>query len=145
MTNVTTWTDEEFATVAGALLYPESRRAAVVSGYSPAVPMAWELDGRLQQLGPQAKARALVLAQQIRAGEAALLGAALGGDAGCGDFRDGAVIQVGDIKFDPRLGRTERESMLARARGLLASMVDFVVNPNAQLGVGGGINGTCGP
>lgn len=144
------WTDTEYATVAEALLYPGARVRTVVSGYVPAAyPLSWQLDGRLQQLDDATKQRALILAQQIRAGEEALLAVALGGSGGCGSAGTagrGAVIQVGSIKLDPRLGRTEREALLMRARERLAALVDFVVNPaRPGLGAGGGINGTCGP
>jgi hypothetical protein len=142
------WTDTEYATVAEALLYPGGRVRTIVSGYVPAAyPLGWQLDARLQQLDDATKQRALVLAQQIRAGEEALLASALGGGSGgCGsNGAHGAITQVGDIKFDPRLGRSERESLLMRARGLLALLVDFQVNPNAaaQMSGAGGINGTC--
>lgn len=140
MSTPTTWNDEEYATLAGALLYPEGRRAVVVSGYSPAVPLAWQLDSRLQQLGPEAKARALDLARQIRAAEEAMFQGAFGGGSCAGAGR-GAVLQVGDIRLDPRLGRTERETVITRARQRLALMVDFPVNPNAHLDASGGING----
>lgn len=124
--------------MAKALLYPGSRVAAVVVGYSGAVPIAWQLDGRLQQLDETSKQDALTLARQIQAGEDALLAGILGG---CGSNR-GAVLQVGDIRLDPRLGRTERESLLDRARERLAALVDFCVNPNRQsLGGGGGVQG----
>jgi hypothetical protein len=134
----TSWSDEEYGAVAKALLYPGSRVAAVVVGYSGAVPIAWQLDGRLQQLDPATKADALTLARQIQAGEDALLAGALGG---CGSNR-GAVLQVGDIRLDPRLGRTEREALLDRARERLAALVDFCVNPDRpSLGGGGGVQG----
>lgn len=138
----TSWTDEEYGTVAKALLYPGSRKAVIVSGYSGSVPIAWQLDGRLQQLDEATKAEALTLARQIQAGEAALWAGAFGG---CNGGR-GAVLQVGDIKLDPRLGRTERESLLQRARELLAALVDFCVNPNRPgLAAGGGLNGGWSP
>jgi len=138
MATPTTWTNEEYAIVAGALLYPESRLAVVVSGVTPEAAFAYQLDGRLAQLGPEAKQRVLDLARQIRAGESALLAGMLG--SSCGSQR-GAVLQVGDIRLDPRLGRTEREALLSRARALLSSMVDWPVNPNTSLEAGGGING----
>ena len=140
MATPTTWTTEEYATLAGALLYPESRAAVVVSGVTPSDALGWQLDARLQQLGPEAKQRALALAEKIRQGEEALLSNLLGGAGGCGGQR-GSVIRVGDIQLDPRLGRTERENALGRARALLSSMVDFPVNPNATVTSGGGING----
>lgn len=139
----TSWTDDEYGLVAKALLYPGSRVAAVVSGYSGAVPVAWQLDGRLQQLSEGAKQDALTLARQIQAGEDALFAGAFGGTGGCAGAGRGAVLQVGDIKLDPRLGRTERESLLSRARERLAALVDFCINPNRTgLGAGGGVNGT---
>lgn len=137
----TSWTDEEYGLVAAALLYPGSRVAAVVSGYSGAVPIAWQLDGRLQQLSESAKQQALHLARQIQAGEAALAESILGGAGGCAGGR-GAVLQVGDIRLDPRLGRSEKETMLQRLRARLAALVDFEINPNRpDLAGGGGING----
>lgn len=140
----TSWSDEEYAQVAKALLYPGSRVAVVVSGYSGAVPVAWQLDGRLQQLDSATKAEALTLARQIQAGEQALLDGAFG-SGGCGGGR-GAVLQVGDIRLDPRLGRMERESLLQRTRARLAALVDFCVNPNRpELAAGGGINGSWCP
>lgn len=134
----TSWSDEEYALVAKALLYPGSRVAVVVSGYSGAVPIAWQLDGRLQQLTESTKQEALTLARQIHAGEESLFSGAF---SSCGTGR-GAVLQVGDIRLDPRLGRLERESLLQRARARLAALVDFCVNPNRpELAAGGGING----
>lgn len=139
----TSWTDDEYGVVAVALLYPGSRVAAVVSGYSGSVPVAWQLDGRLQQLNESAKQAALTLARQIQGAEDALLGGLLGGAGGCGGGSRGAILKVGDITLDPRLGRTERESLIERARQRLAALVDFVVNPaRPGLAAGGSINGT---
>lgn len=126
--------------MATALLYPASRVAVVVSGYSGAVPIAWQLDGRLQQLSEAAKQDALTLARQIKAGEQALADSILGGAGGCAGGR-GAVLQVGDIRLDPQLGLSQREKMLHRLRERLAAMVDFCINPTAQLDASGGING----
>lgn len=139
----TSWTDEEYATVAKALLYPGGRLRTVVSGYQPAsFPLGWQLDARLQQLDESSKQDALTLARQIQAGEEALVSAAFGGAGGCAGGR-GAVTQVGDIRLDLRLGRTERESVLQRLRARLAALVDFCINPNrSSLGGSGGINGS---
>lgn len=127
--------------MAGALLYPASRVAAVVSGYSGSVPIAWQLDGRLSVLNEGAKQQALTLARQIQAGEEALASSILGSSGGCASGR-GAVLQVGDIRLDPRLGRSEKEGMLQRLRARLAALVDFEINPNRpDLAGGGGING----
>lgn len=135
----TSWSNEEYGAVAKALLYPGSRVAAVVVGYSGAVPVAWQLDGRLQQLDEVTKVEALNLARQIQAGEDALFSAVFGG---CGGSSRGAVLQVGDIRLDPRLGRTEREALLDRARERLAALVDFCVNPNRPgVTAGGGVSG----
>lgn len=137
----TSWTDEEYGLVATGLLYSASRVAAVVVGYSGSVPIAWQLDGRLSVLSESAKQQALALARQIQAGEEALVSAAFGGAGGCGGGR-GAVLQVGDIRLDPRLGRSEKESILQRLRARLAALVDFEINPNRpDLAGGGGING----
>jgi hypothetical protein len=140
------WTDPEYALVAKALLYPGSRTVAVISGYSGSVPVAWQLDGRLAQLDPSAKEDALLLARQIQVAEDRLLAGALGGAGGsCGAGR-GAILQVDSIRFDPRLGRTETEALIARARERLAALVDFVINPNRTgLGAGGGVGGTWSP
>ena len=139
-----TWTDEEYATVAKALLYPGGRVRTIVSGYTPAAyALSWQLDARLQQLDEASKQDALTLARQVQAGEDALFAGAFGGAGGCAGAGRGAVLQVGDIKLDPRLGRTEREALLSRARERLAALIDFCINPNRTgLGAGGGINGT---
>lgn len=138
----TSWTDEEYATVATALLYPGGRLRTVVSGYQPAsFPLGWQLDARLQQLDESAKQQALTLARQIQAGEEGLASSILGSSGGCAGGR-GAVLQVGDIRLDPRLGRSEKEGILQRLRARLAALVDFEINPNRpDLAGGGGING----
>jgi hypothetical protein len=133
----TSWTDEEFAKVSEALLYPGARVATVITGYSPAVAVAWELDARLQMLDEAGKARALQKAQAILLAEDSLLGKALS----CEQLN---VIRVGDIQFDPRLGIDQSGRLITRARELLSAFVDFPVNPNASGATGGGgINATC--
>lgn len=134
----TTWTDEEFAAVSEALLYPGARVATVLTGYSPAVAVAWQLDARLQMLDEGGKARAIEKARAINLAEQALLGKSLG-------EADLDVIRVGEIQLNPQLGIDQTSRLIARARQRLASFVDFPVNPNASDNAGGGINGTWCP
>jgi hypothetical protein len=134
------WTDEEYALVATALLYPAARYATIVVGHSPAAQFAWQLGGKLEQIPTSLKPQVLVLAQQVHAAEEALTGRALGGGGGCmGNLN---VVQVGDIRLDLSQGRGEVEGQAGRLRRRLSDLVAFPINPQSALGSGGGINGT---
>lgn len=142
----TFWSDEEYAVIATALLYPASRRRVGVDGFFPTgYALSWQLDGRLMAIDETTKQGALSLARMINQGELGMIAGLLSGQGGGACGSRGAVLQVGDIKLDPRLARTERESTLTRARQLLGLMVGFDVNPNAQLTAAGGLGGTWRP
>jgi len=128
----TTWSDDEYGRVARALLYPASRTAVVIQGYSgSSQPIAWQLDGRLQQVTPPAKTEALALADRILTQEQAY-------EDAIGIPPD--VRGVGDIKLEAKYGLQTREIVMRRMRARLALLIDFKVNEvgDDMLGGGGG-------
>ena len=135
----TTWTDEEYACVAAALLWPSSRQSVLVMGMFPAGALPFQLGGRLSALAETEKASALSLARQIEAAERELYAMA----SGCSQKL--SVTRVGDIELDVRAGLAQRRQIIAEMRGRLALAVNFIVNPNAQNAPAGGISGTWSP
>ena len=140
MQPLSSWNDEEYATVAIALRYPASRLGAQTVGYSPTVTQAYALGPKLEQIPPSMKPRVVLLAQQVTAAEDKLTAQALGGGDDCDDRE---VIQVGDIKFDRSIGVDQTSTQADRLRRRLAEMIDFPVNTSSVGGTtSGGINGT---
>lgn len=140
------WTDQEYAEVAEALLWPVSRSNVLTIGPTPAYLYGAHLDARLQQLDAISKARALELARQVRAIEDKRIAEVTGTGGSCGSDID--IVQVGDIRFDHSTRQQRTDSMLGTLRGRLAALVDFWINPNAGGAGGGGagsISGTWRP
>ncbi len=139
----TAWTDEEYATVAEALLWPLSRTAVLTYGLTPSYFYGRDLDARLQQLTEISKARALELARQVRAIEDKRIAEVMGGAGSCGSDLD--IVKVGDITFDRSQSQMRTDSVLGTLRGRLAAVVDYFINPG-QGGAAsnvGGINAGC--
>lgn len=133
----TVWTDDEYGRVARALLYPSSRTFVVVAGFEPdSIPIGWQLDKRLERLSPSAKTEALKLADKILKLREALVDAS----TSCPE-----VGAVGNVKRDVQAGLIARQKGIDVAVGLLASAVDWHVNPNAEDVEVGGVNGTWCP
>lgn len=137
MTMGTSWTDDEYARVAMALLYPPSRTTTVLIAFAAATSqLGYALDAKLQQLSPTAKGHVLELADGI-------LAAVREKHESVGGCGTPDVIRVGDIQRDPRAGQQLRASEIDAMRAELALLTDHYVNPRAAGATsGGGINGS---
>lgn len=128
----TIWTDSEYARVAEALRYPGYIPSLLGVGFNTET---LELTRRLReacsQLPPEGKARALQMADQIRA----LV------DRFTDVNSDSDVIQVDRIKFDPSVGFSLLERRIDYQRGLLADYVGVKVNVNGE--GSGNTDGVC--
>lgn len=132
----TAWSDEEYARVAKALLWPPFRRAVVTIGYVSATDqLNYALDAKLKQLGPADKVEALTLADRILVANLAYEDAVLVAPE---------VTRVGEISRDMKAGLEQRLGVIREMRARLSALVDHPVNPKADpaLNEGGGANAT---
>ena len=137
MSVTTSWTDDEYARVARALLYPAFRHTTAVAGWMrSADQLSFTLDTILQQLTPDAKADALVQADRIAQDSADYFGAAK---------KAPHVTKVGDISLDARQGLELRAQAVESQRDQLANAINYVVNPSGSRLDSGGMNGTWSP
>lgn len=126
----TTWTDDEYASVAKALLYPSYLPSFVSIGTSYLVfTLTRKLSAALQQVPPFVKEDILQISSSIHSLERKISGI----DESDPGLYDPTVVQVDRIKLDPSAGMTTRVSQVARLRSQLSSMLGVEVNPESPL------------
>ncbi len=136
----TAWTDEEYAQVATALLYPAYRRAQVTQAWQLDNSFEYALVAKLEAIPAAAKAGVLLLASQIAAKETVLA------ENGPSVSAEDNIKKVDRIEFfEPHMARREAEKSIDRLRARLSALIDHPVNPNVDLNAGGGVcSAVCG-
>lgn len=133
------WTDEEYARVATALLYPGYQPTFLSVGFTPEeFHMTRLLRVALDQLPDSSKAEVLAYADRVKT-------------LNLGLIEKGDPAQVDGVKkvdriefFELAQQRGDVERSVDLARGLLSSVLGVPVNESRLANTrGGGINGTC--
>lgn len=133
----TVWTDDEYARIATALLYPAYRRVQITYGHQLDNSYEYALNAKLEAMPERGKNVALALADQIQELEADLIQSTTNGEG---------VKKVDRIEFFTLAEqRSERERNLERTRMRLSALIDHPVNPTPGLTSASGINSAvCG-
>jgi len=133
----TAWTEDEYARIATALLYPAYRRVQITYGHQLDNSYEYALNAKLEAMPERGKEGALALADQIQELEADLIRSTTNGEG---------VRKVDRIEFFTLAEqRAERERNLERTRMRLSALIDHPVNPTPGLTTAGGINASvCG-
>ena len=134
-----TWTAEEYARIALALLYPGYLPSLLTVGYTTEIlDLARRLYVAIQQLPEPSKIQALAYADQVKT----LVDKYTGQGACAGQDN---VIQVDKIKLDPKQGLDLLERRIDYLRSLLSALVGVQVCPSAGECAGSGISSAvCG-
>ena len=129
----TSWTDAEFSSVATALRYPSARDNVVVPGFPfDLLHQAWLLDRVLETSAAGNKATILALANRVGVAESAKW------DSG---QKFPEVTKAGDINRDLAKGVAIRTGIVEEMRQRLSQMIPFAINPMADDGALGGVQG----
>lgn len=135
----TAWTDDEYARVATALLYPAYRRAQVTHAWQLDNSFEYALLAKLEAVPEGAKAGALALADKIALKEDSLA------DGDNSPAASDNIKKVDRIEFfEPHLARREAEKTISRLRARLSALIDHPVNPNYEIDGGGVCSAVCG-